>query len=58
MQWNDVGINFLITSFLVFVLQVWWIASLLRRHRRRSGAEPLSSSAFRRELERIFQEQI
>ena len=58
MQWNDVGINFLITSFLVFVLQVWWIASLLRRHRRRRGAEPLSSSAFRRELERIFQEQI
>ena len=58
MQWNDVGINFLITSFPVFVLQVWWIASLLRRHRRRRGAEPLSSSAFRRELEKIFQEQI
>ena len=58
MQWNDVGITLLITSSLVFVLQVWWIASLLRRNYRRRAAEPLSSSAFRRELERIFQGQI
>jgi len=35
-------------------LQVWWIASLLKRNRRRRAGEPLSRREFRAELERIF----
>jgi hypothetical protein len=35
-------------------LQVWWIASLLKRNRRRRAREPLSNREFRAELERIF----
>ncbi|EAQ69691.1 putative conserved membrane protein [Synechococcus sp. RS9909] len=35
-------------------LQVWWIASLLQRNRRRRAGEPLSNREFRAELERIF----
>jgi hypothetical protein len=35
-------------------LQVWWIASLLQRNRRRQAGEPLSSREFRAQLERIF----
>jgi hypothetical protein len=48
------------TSLVLFgacfaALQVWWIASLLQRNRRRRRAgEPLSSREFRAELERIF----
>jgi len=48
-----------IISLVVFgacfaALQVWWIASLLKRNRRRRAGEPLSSREFRAELERIF----
>jgi hypothetical protein len=35
-------------------LQLWWIASLLQRNRRRRAGESLSSREFRAELERIF----
>lgn len=46
----------LLTGGLFAALQLWWIGSLLQRNKRRRGGEPLSSQAFRRELERIFHE--
>ena len=54
MVWNDATVSLVITGLLFGVLQVWWIASLLQRNRRRRYAEPLSQSAFRQELDRIF----
>ena len=56
MNWNDAEISLLVTAGLFGALQIWWIGSLLRRNHRRRGAEPLSSSDFRRELQRIFRE--
>lgn len=54
MVWNDATVSLVITGLLFAVLQGWWIASLLQRNRRRRHAEPLSQSAFRQELDRIF----
>ena len=56
MNWHEVEISLLVTAGLCGALQIWWIGSLLRRNHRRRGAEPLSASDFRRELERIFRE--
>ena len=56
MPWNEATISLLITALLFVALQLWWITSLLQRNRRRRYAEPLSSSAFRQELERIFRQ--
>ena len=54
MQWNDAESPFLIISSLFIGLQICWIAAMLRRNQRRRLGEPLSSTAFQRELERIF----
>lgn len=35
-------------------LQLWWIASLMRRNRRLQGERPLTATQFRQDLERIF----
>ena len=54
MDWNSATVCLVVTGSLFAGLQLWWIGSLLRRNRRRRGAEPLSQKDFRLELERIF----
>jgi uncharacterized membrane protein len=54
MEWNGATASLLVTGTLFAALQLWWIRSLVRRNRRRRGAEPLSQQDFRQELERIF----
>ena len=54
MDWSASTIGLLSTGLLVAVLQIWWIAFLLQRNRRRQSAAPLSSKEFRQQLERIF----
>ena len=54
MEWNDAESLFLIISSLFIGLQICWIGAMLRRNQRRRLGEPLSSTAFQRELERIF----
>ena len=54
MEWNSATASLLVTGTLFAALQLWWIRSLVRRNRRRRGAEPLSHQDFRQELERIF----
>mgnify|MGYP004013617541 FL=1 len=54
MDWNSATVGMVVTGSLFAGLQLWWIGSLLRRNRRRRGAEPLSQKDFRLELERIF----
>ena len=54
MDWNSATVGLVVTGSLIAGLQLWWIGSLVRRNRRRRGAEPLSQKDFRLELERIF----
>ena len=54
MQWNDLESPVLIIALLVIVLQVCWIGAVFRRNQRRRLGEPLSATAFQRELQRIF----
>ena len=54
MEWSSATASLLVTGTLFAALQLWWIRSLVRRNRRRRGAEPLSQQDFRQELERIF----
>ena len=54
MEWNSATASLLVTGTLFVALQLWWIRSLVRRNRRRRGAEPLSQQDFRQQLERIF----
>ena len=54
MEWNSATASLLVTGTLFAALQLWWIRSLVRRNRRRRGAEPLSQQDFRQQLERIF----
>ena len=54
MEWNDAESPLLIISSLFIGLQICWIGAMLRRNQRRRLGEPLSSTTFQRELERIF----
>ena len=54
MQWNDLESPVLIIASLLIALQVCWIGAVLRRNQRMRLGEPLSSTAFQRELQRIF----
>ncbi len=54
MEWNSATASLLVTGMLFAALQLWWIRMLVRRNRRRRGAEPLSQQDFRQELERIL----
>ena len=54
MQWNGLESPVLIIASLLIVLQVCWIGAVLRRNQRRRLGEPLSATAFQRELQRIF----
>ncbi len=54
MQWNDPESLVLIIASLLIALQVWWIGAVLQRNQRRRLGEPLSATAFQRELKRIF----
>ena len=54
MQWNDLESPVLIIASLLIVLQVGWIGAVLRRNQRRRVGEPLTATAFQRELQRIF----
>ena len=56
LDWNSANLTLLVMGGLFALVQFWWIAALLRRNRRRRGAEPLSNIAFRQELDRIFRE--
>ena len=38
----------------IIALELVWVALVLRRQRRRRGAEPLGPEAFQRELQRIL----
>ena len=38
----------------IIALELVWVALVLRRQRRRRGAEPLGPEAFQRELKRIM----
>jgi len=54
MQWNDAHFSLLVISSLLIALQICWISAMLQRNKRRRLGEPLSTTAFQRELERIF----
>ena len=54
MQWTDAQSPLLIISSLLVALQICWIGAMLQRNKRRRLGEPLSATAFQRELERIF----
>ena len=54
MEWKDTESQLLILSLLLIALQLGWVGITLRRNQRRKLGEPLSASAFQRELERIF----
>jgi len=54
MQGIDAESPVLIIALLLIALQVCWIGTVLRRNHRRRLAEPLSATAFQRELQRIF----
>ena len=54
MEWKDTESQLLILSLLLIALQLGWVGITLRRNHRRKLGEPLSASAFQRELERIF----
>ena len=54
MQGIDAEASVLIIASLLIVLQVCWIGAVLRRNQRRRLGEPLSATAFQRELQRIF----
>ena len=54
MQWNDLESPVLIIAALLIALQVCWLWAVLRRKQRRRLGEPLSATAFQRELQRIF----
>ena len=54
MQWNDAESPVLTIASLLIALQICWIGVMLQRNKRRLLGEPLSATAFRRELERIF----
>ena len=54
MQCNDPESPVLIIASLLIALQVCWIGAVLRRNQRRRLGEPLSATAFQRELQRIF----
>ena len=54
MEWKNAESHLLIISLLLIALQLGWIGVMLRRNRLRKLGEPLSASAFQRELERIF----
>ena len=55
-EWTSASISLLAFTVLLAFLQLWWIASVLKRNRARRLAEPLSPRAFRAELERIFRQ--
>ena len=54
MQWNDPESPVLIIASLLIALQVCWSGAGLRRNQLRRLGEPLSATAFQRELQRIF----
>ena len=54
MQWSDLGSPVLIMASLLIAVQLCWIGAVLRRNLRRRLGEPLSATAFQRELQRIF----
>ena len=54
MHWNGGGFPILTISSLLIALQVCGIGIVLRRNRTKRFCEPLSTTAFQRELERIF----
>lgn len=58
MQWNNFESPVLIIASLLIALQVCWIGAVFRRNHRRRLGEPLSATAFQRELQRIFQERM
>ena len=56
LDWNSANLSLVLMGGLFALVQLWWIAALLRWNRQRRGREPLSNLAFRQELDRIFRE--
>ena len=54
MEWNNPESAVLTIASLLIALQVCWIGVVLRRNQRRRLGEPLSSTAFQHEIQRIF----
>ena len=49
LSWSLIGV-----AVSIIALELVWVALVLRRQRRRRGAEPLGPEAFQRELKRIL----
>ena len=56
LDWNSANLSLVLMGGLFALVQLWWIAALLRWNRQRRGREPLNNLAFRQELDRIFRE--
>lgn len=54
MDWTEPNSSIVSVGVLIAFVQVWWIRTLVVRNRRRLGAEPLSATAFQKELDRIL----
>ena len=51
---NHLGWDWIGVAVSIIALELVWVALVLRRQRRRRGAEPLGPEAFQRELKRIL----
>ena len=56
LDWISANLSLVLMGGLFALVQLWWIAALLRWNRQRRGGQPLSNLAFRQELDRIFRE--
>ena len=54
MELNQPTVTLLSIGLVLAGFQLWWISSLVARNRRIRGGEPLSSKEFKKELDRIF----
>lgn len=54
MDWTAPTSSIFSAGVLIALVQLWWIRTLVLRNRRRLGAEPLSATAFQKELDRIL----
>ena len=51
---DHLSLSLIDVAVSIIALELVWVALVLRRQRRRRGAEPLGPEAFQRELKRIL----
>ena len=51
---DHLSLSWIGVAVSIIALELVWVALVLRRQRRRRGAEPLGPEAFQRELKRIL----